>query len=53
MIKVKNFLSELNENLFGDPKPSNDESVMQGIIILIGFLSLPFLAMIAYFSYWI
>lgn len=54
MIKVKNFLSELNENLFGDPKPSNDdESITQGIIILIGFLSLPFLAMIAYFEYWI
>ena len=53
MIKVKNFLSELNENLFGDPKPSNKprnkfmNNLITAIIIAFYMLS-PLLAFYAY-----
>ena len=55
MIKVKNFLSELNENLFGDPKPSNKlrNKFMDNLItvIIVAFYVLsPLLAFYAYLN---
>lgn len=55
MIKVKNFLSELNENLFGDPKPSNKphnkflDNLITVIVIAFYMLS-PLLAFYAYLN---
>lgn len=53
MIKVKNFLSELNENLFGDPKPSNKPhnkflNNLITVIIIVFYMLLP---LIAFYSY--
>lgn len=55
MIKVKKFFSELNENLFGEPKPSNKpcnkflDNLITVIIITFYVLS-PLLAFYAYLN---
>lgn len=53
MIKIKNFLSELDENLFGDPKPSNKPrnkflNNLITVIIIVFYMLLP---LIAFYSY--
>lgn len=55
MIKVKKFLSKLNENLFGDPKPSNkprNKFLNNSItVILVGFYILsPLIALYIYLN---
>lgn len=55
MIKVKNFFSKLDENLFGDPKPSNKprNKFLDNLItvILVGFYILsPLIALYVYLN---
>lgn len=55
MIKVKSFLSALNENLFGDPKPSNKprNKFLDNLVtvILVGFYILsPLIALYIYLN---